>query len=181
LYRRVAWGARQPAPAAPLGDDVATPRFRFRVVHTPGHAVDHVALFEPERGWLFSGDLYLAPRLRYLRADEDVYAMMDSLRRVLALGPQVLFCQHRGRVEQGAARPRDKLALPGELAGRTPAIDRGYSTIPSRSSAVARWRCSASGGTVTHASPCAGSTTSVPSTSAVSRTRPSGALAYTDS
>ena len=118
LYRRVAWGARRPAPAAPLGEDVATPRFRFRVVHTPGHAVDHVALFEPERGWLFSGDLYLAPRLRYLRADEDVYAMMDSLRRVLALEPQVLFCQHRGRVEQGAARLRDKLDFLVELAGR---------------------------------------------------------------
>src|SRR2546430_5020613 len=118
LYRRVAWGARQPAPAAPLGDDVATPRFRFRVVHTPGHAVDHVALFEPERGWLFSGDLYRAPRLGYLRADEDVYAMMDSLRRVLALEPQVLFCQHRGRVEQGTVRLRDKLEFLVELGER---------------------------------------------------------------
>src|SRR5207247_1893328 len=82
-----AGGARPPAPAAPLGEGVETPRFRFRVIHTPGHATDHVALFEPERGWLFSGDLYLAPRLRYLRADEDVYAMMNSLRRVLALEP----------------------------------------------------------------------------------------------
>src|SRR5256885_252251 len=81
LYRRVAWGARPPVPAAPLGEGLETSRFRFRVIHTPGHATDHVALFEPERGWLFSGDLYLAPRLRYLRADEDVYAMMDSLRR----------------------------------------------------------------------------------------------------
>jgi glyoxylase-like metal-dependent hydrolase (beta-lactamase superfamily II) len=77
-----------------------------------------VALFEPERGWLFSGDLYLAPRLRYLRADEDVYAMMDSLRRALALEPRVLFCQHRGRVEQGAARLRDKLDFLVELGGR---------------------------------------------------------------
>src|SRR5256885_142861 len=64
LYRRVAWGARPPAPAAPLGEGLETSRFRFRVIHTPGHATDHVALFEPERGWLFSGDLYLAPRLR---------------------------------------------------------------------------------------------------------------------
>ena len=118
LYRRVAWGARPPASVAPLGQELETPRFRFRVIHTPGHATDHVALFEPERGWLFSGDLYLAPRLRYLRADEDVYAMMDSLRRVLALDPRVLFCQHRGRVEQGAARLRDKLDFLVELGGR---------------------------------------------------------------
>lgn len=128
LYRRVAWGARPPAPAAPLGDGLETPRFRFRVIHTPGHATDHVALFEPERGWLFSGDLYLAPRLRYLRADEDVYAMMDSLRRVLALEPRVLFCQHRGRVEQGAARLRDKLDFLVELRERIHELHgRGWS------------------------------------------------------
>src|SRR3989441_3769880 len=128
LYRRVAWGARPPAPAAPLGEGLETPRFRFRVIHTPGHATDHVALFEPERGWLFSGDLYLAPRLRYLRADEDVYAMMDSLRRVLALEPRVLFCQHRGRVEAGAARLRDKLDFLVDLGGRIHELHgRGWS------------------------------------------------------
>jgi glyoxylase-like metal-dependent hydrolase (beta-lactamase superfamily II) len=118
LYRRVAWGARQPAPAAPLGDRLETARFRFQVIHTPGHAFDHVALFEPARRWLFSGDLYLAPRLRYLRADEDVHAMIDSLRRVLALEPQELFCQHRGRVEHGAVQLRRKLDFLVELGER---------------------------------------------------------------
>ncbi len=128
LYRRVAWGARPPVSVAPLAQQLETPHFRFQVIHTPGHAADHVALFEPERGWLFSGDLYLAPRLRYLRADEDVYAMMDSLRRVLALEPQVLFCQHRGRVEQGAARLRDKLDFLFELGGRIRELHgRGWS------------------------------------------------------
>ena len=118
LYRRVAWGARPAAAVGPLDQQLETPRFRFQVIHTPGHATDHVALFEPARGWLFSGDLYLAPRLRYLRPDEDVHAMMDSLRRVLALEPQALFCQHRGRVEAGAARLRDKLDFLVELGGR---------------------------------------------------------------
>ena len=124
LYRRVAWGARPPVSVAPLAQQLDTPQFRFQVIHTPGHAADHVTLFEPERGWLFSGDLYLAPRLRYLRADEDVHAMMDSLRRVLALEPQVLFCQHRGRVEQGAARLRDKLDFLVELGGRIRELHR---------------------------------------------------------
>src|SRR5216110_101681 len=128
LYRRIAWGARPPAATAPLGERLETTRFRFQVVHTPGHATDHVALFEPERAWLFSGDLYLAPKLRYLRADEDVYAMMDSLRRVLALEPRVLFCQHRGRVEQGAARLRDKLDFLVYLGGRIHELHgRGWS------------------------------------------------------
>src|SRR2546426_6221524 len=100
--RRVAWGPRPPAPAVPLGEGLETSRFRFRVIHTPGHATDHVALFEPERGWLFSGDLYLAPRLRYLRADEDVYAMMDSLRRGVGLAPPVPFFPHPGGAGRGS-------------------------------------------------------------------------------
>src|SRR5437879_681551 len=70
--------------------------------------------------------------------------------------------------------------LRNSIASRTPAMERGYSTIPSRSSAVAWWRRSASGGTVTHARPWSGSTTRVSSTSVIRRTRPSGALAYTD-
>src|SRR5205814_9609229 len=123
-----AWGAGPRARTAPLGGGIETPRFHFQAIHTPGHATDHVALFEPERGWLFAGDLYLAPRLRYLRADEDVYAMMDSLRRVLALEPRALFCQHRGRVEPGAARLRDKLDFLGELGARIPHLHpRGWS------------------------------------------------------
>jgi glyoxylase-like metal-dependent hydrolase (beta-lactamase superfamily II) len=118
LYRRAAWGPRPAARVAALSDRLDTSRFHFDVIHTPGHATDHVALFEPERRWLFSGDLYLAPKLRYLRADEDVYAMIDSLRRVLALEPAELFCQHRGRVDHGPARLRQKLEFLTELGDR---------------------------------------------------------------
>lgn len=109
LYRRMTWGVPRAAQSAPLGEWLETPRFRFQVLHTPGHSEDHISLYEPSRGWLFSGDLYLAPKLKYLRADEDIYAMLDSLRRVAALDVHALFCQHRGRVENGAALLRHKL------------------------------------------------------------------------
>ncbi len=122
LYRRLAWGVREPARVAALGDWLETPRHRFQVIHTPGHAPDHVALWEPRRGWLFSGDLYLAPRLRYLRADEDVYAMIESLRRLIALEPATLFCQHRGQVEHGGTRLRHKLEFLLELGERIEAL-----------------------------------------------------------
>ena len=126
LYRRTTWGAPTPAETDPLGAWLETPTLRFEVLHTPGHADDHVALHEPDRGWLFSGDLYLAPRLKYLRDDEDVHAMIDSLRRVVALEPRVLFCQHRGRVEHGAAMLRRKLDFLVELGERIGVLrDRG--------------------------------------------------------
>ena len=101
LYRRVAWGIRRPARVAPVDEWLETPRFRFRVIHTPGHSADHIALYEPNRRWLFSGDLYL-----------------DSLRRVISLEPELLFCQHRGRVEQGAAMLSRKLDFLLELGER---------------------------------------------------------------
>lgn len=118
LYRRMAWGSPRPAICAPFGDWVHTDRFHFRVVHAPGHSDDHVILHEADRGWLFTGDLYLGPRLRYLRSDEDVHALIDSLRRALALEPRVLFCQHRGRVEHATRALRDKLESLLELRER---------------------------------------------------------------
>ena len=118
LYRRMAWGVPPAAETRTVGEWIETPEYALQVIHTPGHAEDHIALWEPNRGWLFSGDLYLAPRLKYLREDEDVYAMLESLRQMIALEPKVLFCQHRGRVENGAARLRSKLDFLTELGER---------------------------------------------------------------
>ncbi len=118
FYRRAIWGVPAPVQAEAVGESLETRNFRFQVIHTPGHAQDHIALYEPDRQWLFSGDLYLAPRLKYLRADEDIYALLDSLRRVIALEPQVLFCQHRGRVEKATAMLRKKLDSLVELGER---------------------------------------------------------------
>lgn len=41
------------------GDEVAVGGLRFRVLDTPGHTPDHLCLWEPERGILFSGDAVL--------------------------------------------------------------------------------------------------------------------------
>jgi glyoxylase-like metal-dependent hydrolase (beta-lactamase superfamily II) len=109
MYRRVAWGSPPPSVAQPAGDTIDTARFTFRLIYTPGHADDHVVLFEPNRGWLFSGDLYLSSRLKFLRDDEDVFALMDSLERMIGLEPDVMFCQHRGRLDRPAALLRRKL------------------------------------------------------------------------
>ncbi len=126
LYRRITWGRPVPARAAALGEELETPAHRFQVIHTPGHSDDHVALFEPVRGWLFTGDLYLAPRLKVLRDDEDVHAMIASLRRLVELSPAAVFCQHRGLVVDGAELLRRKLTFLTELGGRIAALaERG--------------------------------------------------------
>ena len=111
-YRRLAWGRPPRIEARPLGAEVTTRSLRFEVVPTPGHSPDHVCFFERERGWLFTGDLFLAERLRYLREDEDLAALIASLDRVCALPATRVFCAHRGEVRDGRAaleRKRDRL------------------------------------------------------------------------
>ncbi|MCV6626304.1 MAG: MBL fold metallo-hydrolase [Cellvibrionaceae bacterium] len=78
-------------------------------IHTPGHAADLTCFYLPQQRWFFSGDLYLARRLKYMRADENLMQLMLSLKQVLALDIDVVFCPHRGIDEQGKAGMLDKL------------------------------------------------------------------------
>jgi len=109
LYRRAVWGRPKRFRAEPLGDQLEHGPYRFRVVPTPGHAFDHVCLFEEERGWLVSGDLYVHERVRYLRRIEDLWTHVESLRRALALEPGLLICAHAGVVEDACGALRRKI------------------------------------------------------------------------
>jgi len=118
FFERVVWGTPGAAAVDPVPDQIETGRYRFRVVDTPGHAPDHIVLLEQNEGWLFSGDLFLADRLLYLRRDEDLRQILASLERVAAMDFEVMFCAHRGLVPDGRrllAKKRDFLL---ELIGR---------------------------------------------------------------
>jgi glyoxylase-like metal-dependent hydrolase (beta-lactamase superfamily II) len=124
FYRRVVWGQPGDVTVEPLGDVVETAHYRFEVIPTPGHCPDHVCLFEREQGWLFSGDLFIHERVRYLRADEDACRTLDSLRRVLALRPRLLICSHAGLVEDGCGAIERKIAYWEGLAEQARALQR---------------------------------------------------------
>ncbi len=129
-YRRAVWGAPRRFRAEPLGEEVTAwpgpDALRFRVIPTPGHAFDHVCLFEPDRRWLVSGDLYVHERVRYLRRIEDVGLQLDSLRRVRALDPEILICSHAGLVADAGAALELKIAWWEGLAEEARALrDRG--------------------------------------------------------
>jgi glyoxylase-like metal-dependent hydrolase (beta-lactamase superfamily II) len=115
LFRRTTFGQPRPAVAATLGDTVVTGRHTLRVIPTPGHAFDHVVLWLPERGWLFSADLYLMERARCVRRRDDLGLWMDSLRRMLGYDFDTMFCAHAGRVPDAHAAIRRKLAYWEEL------------------------------------------------------------------
>jgi len=91
FYRWWVWGTPSPSTGTPLGDTVATASYRFQVIPAPGHTPDHVALFEPEQGWLFCGDAFVGGRDTVLRQEQDLRAMITTAQRFAALPVTRLF------------------------------------------------------------------------------------------
>ena len=118
-YQRIIWGRPGRVRPEPLPDEIELDGGgALRAVAAPGHSSDMTCFFEPERRWLFSGDLYISSRTRYLRADESVRDTIASLRRVLELDFGTLFCSHRGPIDDGKAALGRKLGFLEELCGR---------------------------------------------------------------
>ena len=92
-YRRAFWGWPEPSLANPLADEewIETDNFRLQALYTPGHSPDHLCLYEPERGWLFTGDLFVGGWDRALREGYDIWQIIASLKRITALPSTVMF------------------------------------------------------------------------------------------
>jgi glyoxylase-like metal-dependent hydrolase (beta-lactamase superfamily II) len=109
-YQRLFWGRPPRLTAQPVPDVVELEHgLRLQTVSTPGHAEDLVCYLEKERGWLFTGDLYIGSRPRYLRQDENLPRQIESLRAILQHDFKVVFCSHRGVVTEGYRAIEEKL------------------------------------------------------------------------
>jgi Zn-dependent hydrolases, including glyoxylases len=64
------------------------------ILHTPGHAPGHMCFFEPEHGYLFTGDLVYKDVLFAYYPSTDPEAYLDSLERVAALPVKQVFPAH---------------------------------------------------------------------------------------
>ena len=124
LYRRLFWGRRPPFPAAPLPETLRTPGHTFRVLNGPGHTPHHALFYEPERGWLFSGDFFLTARPRLVFGGENLAATLDTLRRLEALEVRVLFDTHAGPLRDGALKLAQKRQFIEDLGGRVAELRR---------------------------------------------------------
>lgn len=109
LYRRFVWGTPPPSQMAEVGSEVQTKRYRFLIIPTPGHTEDHICLYEPKEGWLFSGDLFLDEEIRYTRRGEDIFALLESLKRIASLRPKKMFCSFSGLIENPGEALRRKI------------------------------------------------------------------------
>ncbi len=93
-YRSFLFGPSRIAEVEEIGAIVTTQHLQFQVIETPGHCPGHICLFEPNRKWLFSGDLYVAADLDSQLSDADGPKWISSLETALELKPEWMFDAH---------------------------------------------------------------------------------------
>ena len=113
------WGKSRPFIAEAVPEDVPIiDGIVLHSIHTPGHSHDMTSYLEPNRGWLFCGDVYLASHARYFRFDENIHQQIASLEHCLTLDFETLLCSHRGPLNEGKRRLREKLDFLANLNGQ---------------------------------------------------------------
>ena len=76
------------------GDRIELGGRSIQVLHTPGHSPGHMCFWEPERGYLFTGDLVYKDMLFAYYPSTDPEAYLSSLEKVSALPVQRVFPAH---------------------------------------------------------------------------------------
>lgn len=109
-FRKITWGAPpEPCPARVLeGDTVMSGSHRFRYVPTPGHCPSHQVIFEETTRTVFTGDLYLAPVIRFASRHEELDKTLSSLHKVADLEPKVMFDSHLGPLTEPSRLLRER-------------------------------------------------------------------------
>jgi len=128
-YRRLMWGWPEPSKGEQLADGemIRTEKFGLQVIYTPGHSPDHICLYEPERRWLFSGDLFVGGRDRALSADADIWGVINSLKKITELPLSKLFPGSAHVRENTREELREKISYLEETGGRVLDLhDKGW-------------------------------------------------------
>ena len=69
------------------GMELAVGPLRLQFLHVPGHAQDHVTVYEPKHQILLTGDLIFVGKVGGTKTDDDARVEWDSLQRVVAAIP----------------------------------------------------------------------------------------------
>lgn len=127
-YERVMFGHAEPAEMQALPTPLQFGKYNFNAYHTPGHSHDHMAYHEPNQGWLFSGDLYVADRIKVWRKTENLQEQITSLERLCELDFDALICNHNPQWTNGKKRLQAKLEYFRLFYGRVKnCYTKGYS------------------------------------------------------
>ena len=117
-YQKFVFGNMPPTEGLlPFPKEIKTSKYALKPIFTPGHSPDHYAFLEKQKGWLFSGDLYLG-KIKFTRQDENVPQMIESIKKVLQYDFEVFFCAHHPRLKDGKQHMQAKLQYLEDLQGK---------------------------------------------------------------
>lgn len=127
LYRQAFWGRRQSFEAQPLGKTFTSRNATWDVIETPGHTKDHLSFLNRETGQLFTGDLFVSPKIKVVLREESMPSRKHSIERVLKYDFDEIFCCHAGYVENGRQALIEKWENLSELEERILSLHKqGY-------------------------------------------------------
>ncbi len=109
LYRHLIWRSRPSFTPQAFPEVLTTGKYTFDVIDSPGHIKYHKVFYEKNQGWLFTGDLYVAPKPFVAINDENMKDTIASLQKLLLLDFDIVFCAHSGVMENGTAVLQEKL------------------------------------------------------------------------
>lgn len=118
IYRKMLWGEVEAFQSTPYDTSFQSKNDQWRVIHTPGHTKDHVALLNESKGQLFTGDLYVAPKVKLVLIDENVLDTLDSLKKIQQYDYDDIFCCHAGYVKNPRKMIQYKIDFLEELQGK---------------------------------------------------------------
>ncbi|HSV96384.1 MAG TPA: MBL fold metallo-hydrolase [Spirochaetota bacterium] len=110
-YQLVVWKRPDGSAAQPIGETIRTANHSFSVLFAPGHSCDHICLYEPDRKWLFTGDVFCGRKIKYFRRDEDYGLLLQSLMDLAKLDVDTIFCGLLGVVRDGTKQLGEKVAF----------------------------------------------------------------------
>jgi len=110
LAQKLLWGNRKPFFDLNAKKKILeTANYTFEIIPIPGHSPDMVALYEPNKKWLFSADLYINSYIGYMLKTESIAIQIKSIKTILQLDFDVLFCGHNPQLKNGKEKLKEKL------------------------------------------------------------------------
>lgn len=136
-FAKISWperDARYPVAWQPVadGERLDTGDGELEIIHTPGHAPDHIALWDASSRTLFTGDLVVLGSTVVIPASGggDLLDYLTSLRKILALEPARLLPAHGVPIDDPVAIVQQYLEHRRQRESQVlGALDAGRETI----------------------------------------------------
>jgi len=109
LYRRLFWGIREGFQAYEIPESFTVRSKKYEVIHTPSHSKDHICIYSPEEGVIFTGDVYIATRTKLFYKQENIYQTIRDIKTMLNYDFDTICCSHGGFVEDGKKALKEKM------------------------------------------------------------------------